>query len=52
MHVSDQRGRKSAELHTSGAQRAETWRGVVKWREMTIGLAAASGGETETGVED
>ena len=30
--VSDQRGRrKTAELHTSGAKRAETWRGGVKW---------------------
>ena len=30
--VSDQRGkRKTAELHTSGAKRAETWRGEVKW---------------------
>ena len=30
--VSDQRGRrKTAELHTSGATRAETWRGGVKW---------------------
>ena len=25
--VSDQRGRKTTELHTSGAKRAETWRG-------------------------
>ena len=31
--VSDQRGRgKTAELHTSGAKRAETWRGGVKCR--------------------
>ena len=30
--VSDQGGRrKTAELHTSGAKRAETWRGGVKW---------------------
>ena len=29
--VSDQRGRKTAELHTSGAKRAETWRGEVEW---------------------
>ena len=30
--VSDQRGRKkTAELHTSGAKRAETWQGGVKW---------------------
>ena len=29
--VSDERGtRKTAELHTSGAKRAETWRGGVK----------------------
>ena len=27
-HVSDQRGTKTAEIHTSGAKRAETWR----WR--------------------
>ena len=32
MGVSDQRGwRKTAELHTSGAKQAETWRGGVKW---------------------
>ena len=30
--VSDQRGRrKTAELHTSGAKRAETWRGPIQW---------------------
>ena len=29
--VSDQRGRKTAERHTSGAKRTETWRGGVKW---------------------
>ena len=30
--VSDKRGRRNtAELRTSGAKRAETWRGVVKW---------------------
>ena len=30
--VSDQRGRrKTAELHTSGAERAETWHVGVKW---------------------
>ena len=29
---SDQRGRrKTAELHTSGGKRAETWRGGGKW---------------------
>ena len=29
---SDQRGRrKTAELHTIGAKRAETWRGGMKW---------------------
>ena len=29
--VSDERGRrKTAELHTSGAKRADTWRGGVK----------------------
>ena len=29
--VSEQRGRrKTAELHTSGAKRGETWRGGVK----------------------
>ena len=31
-YVSDQRGRgKTAEFHTSGLKRAETWRGGVKW---------------------
>ena len=50
--VSDQRGRrKTAELHTSGAKQAETWQGGVKWGELAIGLAVASGGETETGEE-
>ena len=32
--LSDQRGRRKTaelELHTSGAKRAETWRGGVKW---------------------
>ena len=30
--VSDQRGkRKTAELHTSGAKRAEPWQGGVEW---------------------
>ena len=30
--VSNQRGRReAAEVHTSGAKRAETWRGGVKW---------------------
>ena len=30
--VSDPRGRrKTAELHTSGAKRAEPWRGGIKW---------------------
>ena len=29
--VSDQRGRKTAELHTSGVKRADTWRRRVKW---------------------
>ena len=27
----DQRGRKTADLHTSGVKLAETWRGGVKW---------------------
>ena len=49
--VSDQQGmRKMEELHTS-AKRAETWRGGVKWWQLTIGLVVASGGETETGKE-
>ena len=47
-----QRGKKVAELHTSGAKRAQTWHGRVKWRELAIGLAVASGGETKTGEED
>ena len=49
--VSDQQGRKTAELHTSGAKQAETWQGGVKWGELAIGLAVASGGETETGED-
>ena len=37
--VSDQRGRrKTAELHTSGAERAETCQGGVKWRELALSL--------------
>ena len=45
-----QRGRrKTAELDTSGAKRAETWQGGVKWEELAIGLAVASGGGTQTG---
>ena len=32
MGMSDQRGRrKTAELDTSGAKRAEAWQGEVKW---------------------
>ena len=51
--VSDQRGRrKTAELHTSDDKRAEPWRGGVKWRELAIVLAMASGVEMETGKGD
>ena len=51
--VSDQRGRrKTAELHTSDDKRAEPWRGGVKWRELAIVLAVASGVEMETGKGD
>ena len=51
--VSDQRGgRKTTELHTTGAKQAEPLQGGVKWRELAIGLAVASGGETKTGEED
>ena len=43
--VSEERGRmKTAKLHTSGAKRAETWWGGVKWWDLAIGLAVASGG--------
>ena len=36
--VFDQGGkRKTAYLQTSGANRAETWRGGLKWRELAIG---------------
>ena len=53
MGMSDQRGRrKTAELDTSGAKRAEYWHGEVKWLELAIGLAVASGGDTQTGEED
>ena len=44
--------RKTSELHTSGAKRAETWRGGVKWWELAIALAVASGREGERGKED
>ena len=48
--VSDQRGRrKTAVLNTSGVKRAKTWRGGVQWSELAIGMAVASGGETERG---
>ena len=51
--VSDQRGRrKTAELHPSGAKRAETWREGVVMRAVVIGLAVASGGERERGKEN
>ena len=51
--VSDhRRRRKTAELHTSGAKRAKTWQGRVKWSELAIGLVVASSGEAETGQED
>ena len=53
INLSNQRGRrKTTELCTSGAKRAETWRGGVKWWKLAIGLAVASGGKTETGKED
>ena len=42
--VDDQRGRrKTAELDTSGAKRAEIWREKVKWCELAIGLTVVSG---------
>ena len=42
--VSDQRGRrKTAELDTSGAKRAEIWQEKIKWCELAIGLAVESG---------
>ena len=51
--VLEKRGRrKTAELHTSGAKRAKTWQGRVKWSELAIGLVVASSGEAETGQED
>ena len=51
--VSDQRGRrKTAEINTSSTKRAATWQGGLKWRELAIGFAVASGGEAQTEEED
>ena len=44
--------RNRAELHTSSAKRAETWRGGVKGWEPAIGLAVALRGEREKGKDD
>ena len=40
---SDERG-KTEELHTSGAKRAETWRGGVKRSELDIDFGGYVGG--------
>ena len=59
--ASVQRGRrKAAELHTSGAKRAQTWQRGESWPsanlakggKLAVGLTTESGGETGTGEED
>ena len=49
--VFNQRGRQQCSTQAAQKQ-AETRRGGVRWWELAIGLAVASGGERERGKED